>query len=123
MKDPMFHFRTPEANLDNGHGHLVHVPRGISEKQMLLSLIAESLMFPAYFGFNWDALDECLGDLSWLQKPLVRIWHDDIPMASHPDEARHYLKVLDGILREPGNVSLRISFPETVRKDVLALLT
>lgn len=32
----------------------------------LLSEFSESLEFPDYFGFNWNALDECLNDLDWL---------------------------------------------------------
>jgi RNAse (barnase) inhibitor barstar len=28
--------------------------------------IAASLSFPAWFGFNWDALFDCLADLQWL---------------------------------------------------------
>src|SRR5262249_48535451 len=30
-----------------------------------LRAIAEALQFPAWFGGNWDALEDCLGDLSW----------------------------------------------------------
>jgi hypothetical protein len=30
-----------------------------------LRAIAQALRFPAWFGGNWDALEDCLGDLSW----------------------------------------------------------
>ena len=35
------------------------------EKQILLENIAKALDFPGWFGANWDALEDCLGDLSW----------------------------------------------------------
>jgi RNAse (barnase) inhibitor barstar len=35
------------------------------EKQPLLRNIAAALEFPDWFGGNWDALEDCLSDLSW----------------------------------------------------------
>jgi len=37
----------------------------VSEKRALLRRIAMKLAFPAWFGENWDALEDCLTDLSW----------------------------------------------------------
>lgn len=38
----------------------------IASKADLLRALAAELHFPAYFGRNWDALADCLGDLAWL---------------------------------------------------------
>lgn len=35
------------------------------DKTGFLATIAEAMAFPEYVGRNWDALDECLGDLDW----------------------------------------------------------
>src|SRR5690242_16721318 len=37
----------------------IHAPDDV------LGRIAEALAFPDWFGRNWDALEDCLGDLSW----------------------------------------------------------
>jgi len=45
---------------------LFHVVLNDAEsKADLLGRFAESMNFPSYFGQNWDALLDCLRDLSW----------------------------------------------------------
>lgn len=34
-------------------------------KAQILAQLAGALSFPSWFGGNWDALEDCLGDLSW----------------------------------------------------------
>lgn len=36
-------------------------------KEQLMIIMKEALSFPDYFGMNWDALDEAIKDLSWLE--------------------------------------------------------
>jgi len=44
----------------------VHVSlEGARGKDELLGRIAAGLNFPEWFGANWDALEDCLDDLSW----------------------------------------------------------
>ena len=56
---------------------------GIQEEDGLLSKIASAMNFPGCFGMNWDALIDCLRDLSWLNPKGVlvvlenskELWH------------------------------------------------
>ena len=41
--------------------------QGITDKAALLRKIAAELGFPDWFGENWDALEDCLTDLTWRQ--------------------------------------------------------
>ena len=38
----------------------------VAKEADLLALVAKAMQFPLYFGQNWDALDECLADMTWL---------------------------------------------------------
>ena len=38
---------------------------GVPDKEALLQRFGAALAFPSWFGGNWDALEDCLTDLSW----------------------------------------------------------
>ncbi len=65
-------------------------------KHALLSACARGFVFPASFGGNWDALADCLQDLSWLEGPgtvaLLR-GAADFAVAA-PDEHAMLLEIL-----------------------------
>jgi len=42
---------------------------GAHGKEGFLKKLAEALDFPNWFGGNWDALEDCLIDLSWRDAP------------------------------------------------------
>jgi RNAse (barnase) inhibitor barstar len=64
---------TDESNLvclaaDSGFRKFTIDAQQIKSKEELLEAFAETLSFPEYFGHNWDALEECIRDLTWLPR-------------------------------------------------------
>jgi RNAse (barnase) inhibitor barstar len=41
----------------------------VQRKEEFLERMAAALGFPKWFGGNWDALEDCLSDLSWRDAP------------------------------------------------------
>lgn len=41
----------------------------VRTKSAFLGLVARTLAFPSWFGRNWDAFEDCLTDLSWIEQP------------------------------------------------------
>lgn len=62
--------------------------RKIATKEDFLREAAEAMNFPAYFGHNWDAFDECIRDLSWVpaQKYIVIFDRPDIFAKAQPKQ-------------------------------------
>jgi RNAse (barnase) inhibitor barstar len=42
---------------------------GCADREAVFARFAAALRFPAWFGYNFDALADCLGDLSWWPAP------------------------------------------------------
>jgi hypothetical protein len=74
---------------------LVTIPRGLDSKMALLHVLAEELRLPDYFGWNWDALHECLCDLSWIEKQDVVLFHEDLSDLAPEDMATYVSIVRD----------------------------
>lgn len=62
-------------------------------KRNLLEELNKQLHFPSYFGFNWDALSDCLRDFHWLENKEIVLVHKEIPRLDK-SELIKYLKVL-----------------------------
>ena len=65
------------------------------DKDDLLAALAVALKLPEWFGHNWDALIDCLCDLSWKPAPgyLVFIEGHDALRAAHSVELNMLIEI------------------------------
>jgi RNAse (barnase) inhibitor barstar len=66
--------------------HIQHVHcAAVENKESALQALARDLRFPDYFGHNYDALVECLSDLSWLPDTGIVLVLEDSNHWQHGD--------------------------------------
>jgi hypothetical protein len=74
--------------------HRTELPLNIKTEGALLDALSVALSFPGYFGRNWNALEECIRDLSWLIPGDVVLIHKDLPLADDRAALVIYLSIL-----------------------------
>lgn len=108
-------FTFVSKNADFGLDSFVAViPSSVSTEGELLSVYAQALRFPDYFGYNWDALEECLRDFHWLENHRIVILHSSFPLELQEADTRVYLDILDNCVKswKPGEEhELIVAFP------------
>jgi RNAse (barnase) inhibitor barstar len=71
--------------------------RQVATKDDFLAACAKAMSFPRYFGHNWDALEDCLRDLSWAPARYGYLVLYEDPRnfnAARPDEFAVALNIL-----------------------------
>lgn len=110
----------------------VLVRESVSSAEQLFALYYDKLSFPGYFGHNWNALYDCLCDLSWLTERTICVVHEGLPGETEQDSAV-YLDVLRDAVRHwkqypqhrvPGYAEhdLIVVFPSALESTVERLL-
>lgn len=88
-----FNFFSAEPSYDAAEVFYVRIDPAICTSEELLKALYYLLWFPGYFGFNWDALYDCLRDLEWVPQRKVVLVHSALPKLPE-SELRIYLEVL-----------------------------
>ena len=89
--------REVQAAAKRAHMAYFHIEgKNITRKEQLLNAVATALHFPADFGHNWDALEECLTDMEWADADGYVILYDHIDglLAAHPDQFETLVEIL-----------------------------
>jgi RNAse (barnase) inhibitor barstar len=73
--------------------------RKCGTKAVLLAEMARAFDFPAHFGQNWDALEDCLTDLEWLPAVgyVLVITFADRLLPGPPDEYATLVSILQSV--------------------------
>ena len=68
----------------------------VFDKASLLTETAAAMAFPGYFGHNWDALEECVNDMSWADAEGYVLVYDHVAVLSgnHADVVNTFLNIL-----------------------------
>ena len=82
----------------------------ILNRDDLFQACAQTLAFPEWFGHNWDAFEDCLGDLSWLQtQRILLIYLDPRQLAStSPQDWTIAREIFETVTRNSQGSDLRL---------------
>ncbi len=68
------------------------------KSEHLMQTLYYLLWLPGYFGFNWNALYDCLTDFSWINERRIVLEHVELPKLPE-SELKTYLQLLrDAVL-------------------------
>ena len=115
---------------------VAYVPVDIEDELVLLQSLAGQLQFPGYFGYNWDALWDCLCDFTWSSQRKILIKHEGLPSGLTEEGLQIYLRILNDAVvdwqsertawhcREWGQLlhELEVVFPAECRAEIERLL-
>jgi len=119
-----FSFVSDIQRFSENDAFIARIADRICTTQQLFELLYRLLTLPGYFGFNWNALFDCLRDFHWIDQKVVVIVHDQLPELP-PLDLRAYLEVLrDAVVDwKPGEAHLlQVVFDEKDRIRVEAAM-
>ena len=84
------------SEFETRNSFVAHIPK-INGVKHLFDELSEKLNFPNYFGHNWNAVNDCLNDLMWLDEKEIVIVHDSSINLSEED-FDIYVDILHGTI-------------------------
>ncbi|MEU7524099.1 barstar family protein [Saccharothrix sp. NPDC042600] len=100
----------PALSLDKnppaGLNHVVRVDGALmSDEDQVFEQLSDAYGFPSYFGWNWSALNDCLGDLNWIKADsyLLICNNAERILKAHDDEWETLISTLIRVSRNWAN--------------------
>lgn len=113
------------AHSQGHHAYRIDLGLATSEKK-LHQILARGLQFPEWYGRNWDALADCLSDMSWHEADgyVLILQRAEILRAAEPESFATFLEILADSARswKDAGIAFRVllngDFPELPRLEV-----
>lgn len=115
---------TNQPDSYESNGSFIAQIENINNEDYLFKELSEKLKFPDYFGYNWNAVYDCLCDLSWIQEREVVLIHLQ-PLNISRKTFKVYLEVLSDAVKSWENDTdkiLIVIFPSSDRQEILECL-
>ena len=119
-----FQFCDQVPSYDTGSVYFARLGKDIGGTDYLINALFYLFVFPGYFGFNWDALSDCLTDFTWINEKHIILYHEELPQILD-DDLKIYLKILNRaalVWREDDEHDFTVYFMNDDRKKILQLL-
>lgn len=89
-----------QAFRDKGF-HVATVPGAIlASDAELFDALASAFAFPSYFGRNWNAVVDCLGDLAWLEAEGYVLVINDVGVGGVTEPLARLLQIWPSVAQE-----------------------
>ena len=91
----------------------------VFDKTTLLHALYQSLQFPGWFGFNWDALADTLGEIAAENTAPCILVFADFPLleSSDPESAAIFLDILSSVASEGGALRGMVRADEAISPE------
>jgi hypothetical protein len=120
-----FFYSSSYASFNDSEAYLAIIGNKEYDERSFLRMLSEKLCFPDYFGFNWDALSDCLRDFHWIIPKKIIIFHSILPNLPVKD-LKIYLRVLNFCVNDwKANEAheLVVIFPPQCEYKILELMS
>lgn len=118
-----------DLDFESDHVFLARLRPDIFNVDELFESLYHTLWLPCYFGRNWDALNECINDLSMQSERKVILIHENLPDIDVGD-LRIYIDILREAIgewrarkeRNQKELIFEVVFPESCQPQIELLL-